>query len=257
VVAPGTTIPSAGKAIPKNIRLQGKYIPAPLTTFHNRNARMNVLIISVYPPDPAPEANHALHMSEQLARLGHTVHVLCMKGSIAAPQPGIIVHPNITDWSWSDLPAIIACLRKHRPDVVLLVYIGWVYRHHPMITFIPTICKTLRPQIPCVTQFEIVDAGGPTPSLSTRMLRKVMTLWAGTKEMNWTFGTLLRDSTHTIVLSSPHRDRLSAHNADVTEKTVISPPPPLIRVSQDPPHLVRQRIRTRIGAAADDFVLIY
>ncbi len=218
---------------------------------------MNVLIISVYPPDPAPEANHALHMSEQLARLGHTVHVLCKKGSIAAPQPGIVVHPDITDWSWPDLPTIVACLRKYRPDVVLLVYIGWVYRHHPMITFIPTICKAMRPQIPCVTQFEIVDIGGPTPSLSTRALRKAMTLWAGTKELNWTLGTLLRDSTHTIVLSSPHRDRLSAHNADVTEKTVISPPPPLIRVSQDPPHLVRQRIRTRIGAAADDFVLIY
>lgn len=31
---------------------------------------MKVLIISVFPPETAPEANHALHISEQLANPG-------------------------------------------------------------------------------------------------------------------------------------------------------------------------------------------
>ena len=56
---------------------------------------MRVLLISAFPPDPAPEANHALHLSEQLAKLGHTVHVLCKNGSIAATHPNIVVHPVI------------------------------------------------------------------------------------------------------------------------------------------------------------------
>jgi FkbM family methyltransferase len=84
-----------------------------------------------------------------------------------------------------------------------------------------------------------------------------MTFWTGRKDVDWLFGTLLRDSEQTIVLSSPHRDRLSRHHADVKEKTVILPPPPLIRVCQDLPQAVRTRIRTHIGAAEDDFVLVY
>lgn len=218
---------------------------------------MKVLVVSVYPPDPAPEANHALHISEQLSTLGHSVHVLCAKGGMAPQVPGIAVHSIARDWSWSDLPRIISCLRECRPDVVLLIYIGWVFNHHPMITFLPTICKAMRPQIPCVTQFEIIDSELPRRSIMTRMMRKAMTLWADRKELDWLFGSLLRDSAHTIVLSSPHRDRLAQHHADVREKTVIIPPPPLIRLCQDSPQETRKRIRHRIGATDNDFVLIY
>jgi FkbM family methyltransferase len=126
-----------------------------------------------------------------------------------------------------------------------------------MITFLPTICKAMRPQIPCVTQFEIIDTGLPRRSIMTRMMRKAMTLWASRKELDWLFGSLLRDSAHTIVLSSPHRDRLTQHHADVREKTVIIPPPPLIRLCQAPPQETRKRIRHLIGATDNDFVLIY
>lgn len=218
---------------------------------------MNVLVVSVYPPDPAPEANHALHISEHLAGLGHSVHIVCANGGVQSQVPGIVVHSIARDWSWSDLPRIVACLRECRPDVVLLVYIGWVFNHHPMITFLPTICKTMRPQIPCVTQFEIVDTESPYRSLVTRLVRKVMTFWAGRKELDWLFGSLLRDSARTIVLSSPHRDRLAQHHADVREKTAIIPPPPLIRLYQGSPQETRTRLRRLIGAADDDFVLIY
>lgn len=218
---------------------------------------MKVLVVSVYPPDPAPEANHALHISEQLGMRGHSVHVLCAKGGVASQVPGVVVHSIARDWSWSDLPRIISHLREWRPDVVLLIYIGWVFNHHPMITFLPTICKAMRPQIPCVTQFEIVDTGLPRRSIMTRMIRKAATLWAGRKELDWLFGSLLRDSTRTIVLSSPHRDRLVQHHADVREKTSIIPPPPLIRLSRDSPEEARTSIRQLIGAADDDFVFIY
>src|SRR5262245_7246724 len=218
---------------------------------------MKILLISAFPPDPAPEANHALHISEQLAQAGHTVHVLCKAGSIAALHSGIVVHADIRDWSWRDLPRVLRCLREIRPDVVLLLYISWVYHHHPMITFLPTLCQTLRPRVPCVTQFEIVDAGVPTGPFTTRVIRKIAKLWVGRRGVDWQFGTLLRDSARLIVLSSPHRDRLRQHDADVDDKCAIVPPPPLMRVCPDSPAAVRQRVRRRIGVADEDFVFVY
>jgi glycosyltransferase involved in cell wall biosynthesis len=126
-----------------------------------------------------------------------------------------------------------------------------------MITYLPTICKTILPGVPCVTQFEIVDTECPRRSFGGRVLRKAMALWAGEKDLHWLFGTLLRDSARTIVLSSPHRDRLVKHYPDVEGKSVIVPPSPLIRVCPDQPATVRQQVRDAIGATERDFVLIY
>ncbi len=219
---------------------------------------MRVLIVSAYPPDPAPEANHALHISEHLAEAGVDVHVLCKRGSIAVgTRRNIVVHPVIADWTWSDLPRVVRCLRRSRPDVVLLLYIGWVYDNEPMITFLPTICKAALPGVPCVTQFEIVDLGTPRRSLSTRALRKAAALLAGWKNVHYLFGTLLRDSARVIALSSPHRARLLAHDPAVEEKSAVMPPPPLIRVCGDDPATTRRRTREAIGAAENDFVLMY
>ena len=217
---------------------------------------MNVLVVSVFPPDPAPEANHALHLSEQLAKAGQTVQVLCKKGSIASTQHGMVTHPVINDWSWSDLPRLAKCLKSCQPDVVLLLYIGWVYNHNSMITFLPTICKTILPGVPCVTQFEIVDTELPHRSFGGRALRKAMALWAGQKDVHYLFGTLLRDSSRIISLSSPHRDRLAKQHSEVGEKSVIIPPSPLIRFCPDQPATTRQHVRDAIGASENDFVLI-
>src|SRR6476620_9294969 len=82
--------------------------------------QMRVLIVSVFPPDPAPEANHALHISEQLAESGLDVHVLSGRGSISATRRDIVVHPVMDDWTWSSLPKLTRCLRESRPDVVFL-----------------------------------------------------------------------------------------------------------------------------------------
>ncbi|MDH3281535.1 MAG: glycosyltransferase, partial [Gammaproteobacteria bacterium] len=217
---------------------------------------MKVLIVSVFPPDPAPEANHALHLSEQLAKSGLAVHVLCKTGSIAATHPNVVMHPVMKDWSWSDVPQLVACLRECRPDVVLLLYIGWVFNHQPMITYLPTFCKRVLPGVPCVTQFEYVDTGAPSRSLLARVRRKTMALRAG-RSVHWLFGTLLRDSARIIALSTPHRARLLNQDPGVEEKCVILPPPPLIRFCADPPAVARHQAREILGAGPDDFVWIY
>jgi polysaccharide biosynthesis protein PslF len=217
---------------------------------------MKVLIVSPFPPDPAPEANHALHLSEHLAEAGLVVHVLCKKGSIPATQKNIVVHPVIDDWTWSDLPRLTACMKNCQPDVVLLLYLGWIYNFHPMITFLPTICRMVLPGVPCVTQFEAID-GIRRRSFSTRALHKAVALLPGGKDVHRSFGTLLRDSDRIIALSSPHKDALVKHYPAVGEKCVIIPPPPLIRFCSDDSATVRKEIREEIGARETDFVLIY
>jgi FkbM family methyltransferase len=218
---------------------------------------MKVLLISVFPPDPAPEAVHAVLLSEHLSKSGLDVHILCKKGSGIDSRENIVVHPVIDDWSWSDLPRLVKCIRRCQPDIILLIYIGWVYNHNPMITFLPTICKKILPGVPCVTQFENVDTLPPYRSLRVRVLRKVVSLWAGRKNVDPILGTLLRDSSLIIALSSPHRDSLANLYSEVAEKSVILPPPPLIRFCSDQPASVRERARKAIGAREDDFVWIY
>ena len=218
---------------------------------------MRVLIVSVFPPDPAPEANHALHISEHLAESGFDVHVVCGRGSIAATRPGIVVHPVMDDWTWSNLPTLVRCLRQSRPDVVFLLYLSWIYGFEPMITFFPTICKKVLPDALCITQFEAIDLNPRPQSLWTQGLRMGMERWAGRKNVHWKFGTLLRDSARVIALSSPHRARLVHEYAEVQEKTVVIPPPPLIRFCSDEPSTVRSQIRTALGVSEFDFLLIY
>lgn len=217
---------------------------------------MKVLIVSAYPPDPAPEANHALHISEHLVRSGLDVHVLCKWGSIAASQSGIVVHPVMENWDWSEVETLKACLRQTQPDVVLLIYIGWVFKHEPMITYLPTLCKQVLPGVPCITQFEIVDKSAPTRSVAARLRRKAMALRAG-RGVNAMFGTLLRDSARVITLSTPHRASLLEHDPAIEDKCDIVPPPPLIRVCSESRAVARQRARDAIGVQTDDFVWMY
>lgn len=217
---------------------------------------MKVLIVSVFPPAPAPEANHALHLSEQLAASGVAVHVLCRRGSIAPTRPGITVHALMERWDWREVPRLEACLRESRPDAVLLLYIGWVFNHHPMITYLPTFCARVLPGVPCITQFENVDKGAPPRPLLERARRKAMALRAGAGA-HPLFGTLLRDSARIIALSSPHRAGLLAQDPDIEEKTEILPPPPLIRSCTESPPAARRHARSLLGAAPGTFLWMY
>jgi hypothetical protein len=49
-------------------------------------------------------------------------------------------RPVIRDWSWTDLPRLARFIKRCRPDAITLLYSGWIYNDHPMITFAPTLC---------------------------------------------------------------------------------------------------------------------
>src|SRR5436190_20824539 len=118
---------------------------------------MNLLLISVYPPFPMPEANHALHLSEHLARSGVEVHVLCQKGSIEAPHPGIVVHALMESWSFGEISKVKEALSRSQPDAVLLLYLGAIYSQSTMMTVLPSIVKRYRSDMPFLTQFEAIE----------------------------------------------------------------------------------------------------
>lgn len=126
-----------------------------------------------------------------------------------------------------------------------------------MITFAPTISKALLPGVTFVTQFENAMGALPdrTPVLA-RVLRKGLLKWVGRKDGDYHFGTLLRDSDRIIVLSQHHRTILSRRFPGVSERSVLIPPPPILRMSPVD-SASRRRVREALGLKPGDFLLAY
>jgi len=141
---------------------------------------------------------------------------------------------------------------------VLLYYIGWIYNYHPMITFAPTLAKTLNPSVRFVTQFANAEGAEPLRfSVASRLVRKAMSHWAGDNHVDYSFGTLLRDSDQLIVFSDVHRSRLAERLTEVNHKSVLIPPPPIMIMSSENNGAGRHRGRARLGISPGDFLFVY
>jgi hypothetical protein len=102
---------------------------------------MKVLVISAaFPPMRAGEAEHAIHLCRHLANHGLDVHVLTTKTDQQMTRFPFKVYRLIRKWSWLDLLVLVKFLKFCSPDAVILLYSGWIYNTHPMITFAPTNC---------------------------------------------------------------------------------------------------------------------
>ena len=58
-----------------------------------------------------------------------------------------------------DLLRVRSFLKRYAPDSVFLMYIGLMYKFHPMVTFLPTVSKRLFPKMPFVTRYESAFVG--------------------------------------------------------------------------------------------------
>jgi polysaccharide biosynthesis protein PslF len=219
---------------------------------------MKVLVISAaFPPMRAGEADHTLHLCQRLAARGLNIHVLTTKKEVVTSHFPFKVHPIMQNWTWSDLPRLANFVKHCSPDAVLLIYSGWIYNDHPMITFAPTLSKMLLPGVPFVTQFEI-ESISRRFSLPTRALLKAMTRWTGSKNTDYIFfGTLLRQSDRLIVLSQRHQARFSEQFPRTSGKSVVIPPPPIMRLCPENDGASRQRARRALGVQPDDFLIAY
>jgi glycosyltransferase involved in cell wall biosynthesis len=163
------------------------------------------------------------------------------------------------NWDWTELTRIRSFLKVSAPDAVFLMYIGLMYKFHPMVTFLPTLCKRLFPSVPFVTRYEsaFVGADPSKTGLASRAFRKLMVRWAGMKDIAYSSGTLLRDSDSVIALCERHRSMLIDEWPPVSEKVRLIPPPPNLFIASNSADDARERGRKRLGLTPNEFVVTF
>lgn len=220
---------------------------------------MRTLIISAaFPPLRGGESDHMLHLSTRLAEQGLEVAVLTVKGSEDSASLPFKVYPIMRDWSWADLPRFVKVLRDWHPNAILLKYSGWIYNDHPMITFAPTVSKFLLPRCRFVTQFGFAEASFPErKSRLVRAIRKAVVLLAGAEQVDYHFGTLLRDSDTLISLGELYTAKLLSQLPAASQKIVLIPPPPILHIVPQNGGASRKRGREMLGLGDDDFLFAY
>lgn len=217
-----------------------------------------LLVTAAFPPMNAGEAEHMHHLHMQLRARGVQSFVLTSRGCDQMGYGADEVSPIIKHWSWLDLISLGQELRRRRPDAILLYYIGWIYHHHPMVTYLPTLAKRLLPQCRFVTMFAYPEgSGGEKVGFAARVGRKLASKWAGEEGGDYEFGTLLRDSDRVAVMSDLHRPRFATHYSAIDQKAVLIPPPPLLTIAMGDRTLIRQEVRTRLGLTPENFVFAY
>jgi glycosyltransferase involved in cell wall biosynthesis len=216
-----------------------------------------VILAGVFPPTPLAEANHALHLADAMGRRGIEVEVLTTRGAHTEGL-GFRVAAVMRDWSWRDAPRLVRFLKSRAPDAILLVYIGFAFGDHPMVTFAPGFANAVAPLARFGTQFEGVMGSTPAKfGLVSRMIRKAVTHWTGPGGVSYEFGTLFRDSDPIIVLGAQHAAKIAELDPGAAAKTVLIPPPPLIRVCDPGNGRARAAGREQLGIAPDEFVVTY
>ena len=215
------------------------------------------VICSMYPPALAPEAPHAALLCKHLAAAGADVTLIT--SYMDAPRPrgeGFVVRDVMPDWGWRNAPRLFRELNRSNPDVVLLLYLGWIYDRHPMVTFLPSLCRRLKRRPRVVVQFE--NTGGAENVTGLRWIcRRAAAVVSGGRGLEFRYGTLLRDSDAVVALCEPHLKTLSKFAASLNGRATVIPAPPLLRIVDDPTGDVRRRTRSRLGYAPNDFVVAY
>jgi glycosyltransferase involved in cell wall biosynthesis len=208
---------------------------------------------------PSGESTNTLFLANHLAASGIDVHVLTGKGNTYPSGTRSTVHPVMPDWSWRSFPKFISFLRDCSPDAVLLMYVGWMYGHHPMITFAPSFAKKLFPGIRFITRVEHAYRAflPERVSLLTRAIRKAVIWFVTGRPVAYFYGTLLRDSDKVIVLCSDHRRYLLTQDATIEKKLELIPPPPNMHIIPDPHSKHRTRMRAALQIQEDERLIIY
>ena len=105
-----------------------------------------------------------MHLFRHLADAGCEVHLLT--SAEADPRGNPRIYNAISDWGWRAMPHILRCIRRVKPDAIMIMYVGWIYHSHPMITLLPTMVKRLFPKIERVVM--ITNAIGSVPAATAR-----------------------------------------------------------------------------------------
>jgi polysaccharide biosynthesis protein PslF len=214
------------------------------------------VVCGMCPPAAAPEGMHAAMLCDYLARAGCTVTLLTRQIERPQVEPTFELRAVMRDWGWRDAGLLKRELARSRPDAVVLFYIGWLYGRHPMITFLPTVCRRLTPPPRVMVKF--TNTGGAEPARRlTRWGRKLAEWRAGGRGVHWRYGTLLRDADSVVAFCAQHLAKLLEFHPAAAERGAVIPAPPLLRPVEDPDGSVRRRTREKLGARDDEFIVAY
>lgn len=206
---------------------------------------------------PIAEADHIARLAAELGAAGYSVDVLTSTGPDIPETPNYRVHPVMTGWKWADSKSMRRFARQIRPDLVLIWFVGPAFQFHPMITFAASELKAALPGVKIVTQ--VTAPAGSQPQRfprASRLVRKAASFVHGRTQVDYSFGTLLRDSDCVVAMAGPHLDRLAVMMPNLAAKSSIIPPPPLIVMSEPGP-ASRKRGRELLNATDDEIVFVY
>jgi glycosyltransferase involved in cell wall biosynthesis len=197
----------------------------------------------------------AFYFAQNLATRGADVHVLTSQIADVELPEAVRVHPLMRDWSWSDLPKLLHFARKLKPDVINLHFNGLIYNNNPMITFALTPLKWMLRRARVVTLIEYPTGIKLelTHSLVTLLNRAAARLF---RARDPEYGTILQESDGVILLSDNHVRMLEGHYRPPDAIWTVIPPPPLMKLAPESLE-TRQRGRTALGVADNEFVLMY
>ncbi len=216
------------------------------------------MISPTFPPIRSGGADHAYRLCQHLAERGFEICVITSRIEQVAKDARINLYPVMRTWSWAELPRLLWIARQWRPDVVNIHFAGAIYNDQPMVTFLPSILKKMFGRIRIVTQIEDPEPVSPHRlPMHARAPRRLAAYFAGTKDVAYGYGTILRDSDQIIVLSDFHSCLLSKQYARLDEKCVLITTPPLMRMCVETNGVARQRGRTILGIGLDNFVFAY
>ncbi len=217
-----------------------------------------VLVISgTFPPARMAESDHVLHLCRGLAAHGLEVEVLTRQGSVDDASLPFRVHAVMSNWSWLELRHAVRVARRFSPDIVFLFYVGSAFDLHPMVTFLPRVLKRGLPKVVVVTQITApVGSVAKFHSLLTRLIRKTIELVSGSAVVDYSYGTLLRDSDRIIVMSPAHLQILARNSPQLPAKSTLIPAPSLLVMSPAIPES-RARGRRALTLADGEFAFAY
>lgn len=222
---------------------------------------MNLLLVSpALPPHQAGEAEYASLLTRQLVSQGHQVTVLTevQDGQGEPMHQGARLYPIMRTWGWSEIWRLMRVVREVRPDGIIIVFTDWLFRDHPMITFVPLYLKWMGANSRVLTVFQLED--GITPDglgnrVAQKLLSRIARLW-GLPCVHG-YGALLAAPHAVAALGSGILQNIRAKAPSPDLRAVLTPPPPLLPPEQDQQRSSRTDVRSRLGVPDHAICLAY
>jgi glycosyltransferase involved in cell wall biosynthesis len=126
-----------------------------------------------------------------------------------------------------------------------------------MVTLVPTLVRRAAPRAKVVTQLTCTIGCRPYMlALPTRVAWRALISVPRAAKIDYSYGTLLRDSDQLIVMANSHLQEFVRLQPDVRERSTLVPPPPLLPMTAEGAES-RGRGRQALGLGEEDFAFAY